>query len=171
MVANTTHTGTHPLKALPTQLTVCRVVAIPGLIAGAVQALTPMQPCTVCTAWYLGGSWAAPASCALFVAAALTDYLDGFLARKLVRPSHAVLYRYLSAPTTHHTPQRPQNATSAFGAFLDPVADKLMVATVLILLSSQPVAAGTLAGNTWLLPIATIGTCFEYKWRHRHVKR
>ena len=56
-----------------------------------------------------------------------------------------------------------QNATSEFGAFLDPVADKLMVATVLILLSSQPVAAGTMAGNTWLMPIATIGAdgcCF-----------
>ena len=45
----------------------------------------------------------------IFMFAALTDWLDGFLAR-----------RY--------------NMESAFGAFLDPVADKLMVATVLILL-------------------------------------
>ena len=45
----------------------------------------------------------------LFTAAALTDWLDGWLARKL-------------------------NQTSAFGAFLDPVADKLMVAAALIIL-------------------------------------
>jgi cardiolipin synthase (CMP-forming) len=45
----------------------------------------------------------------LFAAASITDWLDGFLARIL-------------------------NQTSAFGAFLDPVADKLMVAAALILL-------------------------------------
>jgi len=45
----------------------------------------------------------------LFVFAAVTDWLDGYLARSL-------------------------NQTSAFGAFLDPVADKLMVAAALILL-------------------------------------
>lgn len=45
----------------------------------------------------------------IFAFAAITDWLDGFLARTL-------------------------NQTSAFGAFLDPVADKLMVAAALILL-------------------------------------
>jgi cardiolipin synthase (CMP-forming) len=46
---------------------------------------------------------------AMFAAAAVTDWLDGYLARRL-------------------------NQTSAFGAFLDPVADKLMIAAALIVL-------------------------------------
>jgi cardiolipin synthase len=45
----------------------------------------------------------------IFTAAAITDWLDGWLARRL-------------------------NQTSAFGGFLDPVADKLMVAAALIVL-------------------------------------
>lgn len=47
----------------------------------------------------------------LFAIASLTDWLDGFLARKL-------------------------NQSSEFGAFLDPVADKLLVAIILIMLVS-----------------------------------
>src|SRR3954467_15683562 len=45
----------------------------------------------------------------IFTVAAITDWFDGWLARKL-------------------------NQTSAFGAFLDPVADKLMVAAALVML-------------------------------------
>ena len=64
--------------------------------------------------FYVPGSWLSPearniTATVLFTAAALTDWLDGYLARSL-------------------------NQVSAFGAFLDPVADKLMVAAALVLL-------------------------------------
>ncbi len=53
----------------------------------------------------------------IFVLAAVTDWLDGFLARKL-------------------------NATSMLGAFLDPVADKLIVSSALVLLVSDSEVLG-----------------------------
>jgi CDP-diacylglycerol--glycerol-3-phosphate 3-phosphatidyltransferase len=64
--------------------------------------------------FYLPESWMLAheknqAATFMFVLAAITDWLDGWLARKL-------------------------NQQSAFGAFLDPVADKLMVAAALIIL-------------------------------------
>jgi len=59
--------------------------------------------------FYVDAPWARPLSCLIFSVAGVTDWLDGHLARKW-------------------------NVESRFGAFLDPVADKLMVATVLILI-------------------------------------
>lgn len=50
-----------------------------------------------------------------------------------------------------------QGTMSTFGAFLDPVADKLMVAAVLVIVASRPLAAGPLAGNAWLVPALAIG--------------
>jgi CDP-diacylglycerol--glycerol-3-phosphate 3-phosphatidyltransferase len=54
-------------------------------------------------------TWAKPTAAVIFTLAGLTDWLDGYLARRL-------------------------NLTSRFGAFLDPVADKLMVSTALVLI-------------------------------------
>ena len=62
--------------------------------------------------FYLPQSWSNPAAASVFILAAITDSLDGYLARRL-------------------------GQISALGAFLDPVADKLMVATALILLVSH----------------------------------
>ncbi len=81
---------------LPTLLTWARIVAIP-LIVGVfyLDSLSRVEQNLVATA--------------MFVVFALTDWADGYLARKL-------------------------NQTSAFGAFLDPVADKFLVCASLLVL-------------------------------------
>ncbi len=80
---------------------------------------------------YVPETWMLPASRAwwssgLFAFACITDALDGYLARKL-------------------------NQTTAFGAFLDPVADKLMVGAALIMLVhlgyASPLAAFIIVGR------------------------
>jgi len=83
---------------IPNSLTWARIVLIP-LFLGV---------------FYLPHHWLTPSeqnsfATVAFILAALTDWLDGYLARRL-------------------------GQTSAFGAFLDPVADKLMVAAALIVL-------------------------------------
>lgn len=83
---------------LPIFLTWLRIVAVPLLI------LIYYVPAD----WMTGEERNLTATL-LFIGAAITDWADGYLARKL-------------------------NQTSAFGAFLDPVADKLMVAAALIML-------------------------------------
>jgi CDP-diacylglycerol--glycerol-3-phosphate 3-phosphatidyltransferase len=64
--------------------------------------------------FYAPYQWADPAAGLLFAAAGITDSLDGYLARRL-------------------------NQTSRLGAFLDPVADKLVVAVALVLLLSKDI--------------------------------
>ncbi len=79
--------------------------------------------------FYLPLTWGHIAAAVIFAVAAATDWLDGYLARKL-------------------------GETTAFGAFLDPVADKVMVTTALILLvEGNPTAFS----GMWLaLPAAVI---------------
>lgn len=64
--------------------------------------------------FYMPQKWASPVAAIAFIVAAITDSLDGYFARKY-------------------------GQTTALGAFLDPVADKLMVATALILLASHDI--------------------------------
>jgi CDP-diacylglycerol--glycerol-3-phosphate 3-phosphatidyltransferase len=80
---------------LPTILTWARIVAIPLIVGVFYLPLDAGMRNLIATV--------------LFVVFALTDWLDGFLARKL-------------------------NQTSAFGAFLDPVADKFLVCAALLVL-------------------------------------
>lgn len=81
------------LKTLPTMLTLMRIVFIPVFVV----------------VFYLPYPWINEVLAGVFALAAITDWLDGYLARRL-------------------------GQTSPFGAFLDPVADKLMVAVVLVFL-------------------------------------
>jgi CDP-diacylglycerol--glycerol-3-phosphate 3-phosphatidyltransferase len=74
--------------------------------------------------YYLPATWAHPAAGWMFALAGITDLLDGYLARRL-------------------------GQTSKFGAFLDPVADKLIVAIALVLIvqGAPHVPAGLTLGS------------------------
>ncbi|GEN22300.1 CDP-diacylglycerol--glycerol-3-phosphate 3-phosphatidyltransferase [Halomonas cupida] len=78
---------------IPNLLTLARIVFIPLLVV----------------LFYLPFSWSMPVAAALFALASITDWLDGYLARRW-------------------------DQSTPFGAFLDPVADKLMVVVALALL-------------------------------------
>jgi CDP-diacylglycerol--glycerol-3-phosphate 3-phosphatidyltransferase len=71
-----------------------------------------MIPAILALFYLLPYPWADPAACAAFALAGITDTLDGYYARKL-------------------------GQTSRLGAFLDPVADKLIVAAALVLIVSK----------------------------------
>jgi CDP-diacylglycerol--glycerol-3-phosphate 3-phosphatidyltransferase/cardiolipin synthase len=87
---------------LPNILTWMRIVAVPMVVV----------------LFYAPYHWADPAAGLLFAAAAITDSLDGYFARRM-------------------------NLTSRLGAFLDPVADKLIVAVALVLLVSKAPPTGS----------------------------
>ena len=78
---------------IPTMLTLFRILLIPVLVV----------------VFYWSNRWSNILACAIFVVGALTDILDGWIARR---------YQMFSA----------------FGAFLDPVADKLAVTIALFLI-------------------------------------
>ncbi len=83
------------VTSLPNLLTISRILIIP-LVIGC---------------FYFDGPTARWVACGLFAVAAITDWFDGYLARKW-------------------------GETSNLGRFLDPIADKLLVASVLLMLTA-----------------------------------
>jgi len=89
--------GIEMLFNLPNMLTLSRIVAIPLVVA----------------CFWLDRGWAQWLSMILFVTAAVTDWFDGYFARRY----HQI---------------------SRFGRFLDPIADKLLVVAVLFMVVALP---------------------------------
>src|ERR1700760_1526188 len=105
--------------SLPNILTFARIAAIP-LVVGCIYAQAILD-------WPLWLRWVA---LAVFIAAAVTDVLDGYFARMW-------------------------DQQSSFGRMLDPIADKLLVASCLLMLAAD----GTIRG--WSLWAAIIILCRE----------
>ncbi|CAA6669341.1 unnamed protein product [Spirodela intermedia] len=112
------------LLTIPTVLTLGRVAAVPLLIM----------------TFYMDGRWATTATTSIFIAAAITDWLDGYIARRM-------------------------RLGTAFGAFLDPVADKLTYYPLLIvayggcclvLLCTKPLEIALFGQAPWLLTLPSI---------------
>lgn len=105
--------------SLPNILTYSRIVAVPLVVA--------------CIYWesLLGGPlWLRWVAVGIFILAAITDFLDGYLARVLQQHS-------------------------AFGMMLDPIADKLLVASCLLMLAADETIKG------WSLWAAIVILCRE----------
>jgi CDP-diacylglycerol--glycerol-3-phosphate 3-phosphatidyltransferase len=92
---------------IPNQITLFRIILIPIFVI----------------IFYLPLSWSHFGAFAIFWLAAVSDILDGYLARKL-------------------------NQSSAFGAFIDPVADKLMVVVALVMIAQDY--------HSWWISVAAI---------------
>ena len=92
--------------ALPNLLTYARIAAVP-LVVGCLFAESILG----------GGMWLRWVALGLFIAAAITDFFDGYLARSLAQQS-------------------------SLGRMLDPIADKLLVSACLLMLAAD----GTIMG-------------------------
>jgi len=102
--------------ALPNILTYARIAAVPAVVA--------------CMYWQTllgGGLWLRWVALAIFIAAGITDFLDGYFARIW-------------------------GQQSTFGQMLDPIADKLLVASCLLMLAVD----GTIKGVTVLAAIVIL---------------
>lgn len=92
--------------SLPNILTYARIAAVPGLVA---------------CFFLLRGDWANWLALTIFIAAGITDFLDGYLARAW-------------------------GQQSPLGQMLDPIADKLLVAIAVLMLVAEGVIGGW---STW----------------------
>ena len=102
--------------ALPNLLTYARIAAVPAVVA-----------CMYWQAILQGGLWLRWIALAIFIAAGITDFLDGYFARMW-------------------------GQQSTFGRMLDPIADKLLVASCLLMLAVD----GTIKGVTVLAAIVIL---------------
>src|SRR5207302_10063874 len=114
----TQHIPARPL-ALPNLLTYARIIAVPAVVA-----------CMYWQAILQGGLWLRWLALAIFIAAAITDILDGYFARMW-------------------------GQQSTFGRMLDPIADKLLVASCLLMLAADETIKG------WSLWAAIVILCRE----------
>ena len=103
------------MKNLPNTLTIGRLITLPAL------ALLMM----------IDAAWAAWSALGIYTAGCITDWLDGYLARRYKLESN-------------------------FGTFLDPIADKIFISTVLICL----IANGNLSG--WGVAPVLLILCREF---------
>src|SRR5438045_3595003 len=115
----TTRGTTSRAMSLPNLLTYGRIAAIP-VVVGCIFAQASMD----------GPLWLLWVAVAIFIAAAVTDFLDGYYARIW-------------------------GQQSAFGRMLDPIADKLLVASCLLMLAADGIIHG------WTLWAAIVILCRE----------
>src|SRR5580692_8766211 len=105
--------------SIPNLLTYSRIVAVPLVVA-----------CMYWQAILQGGLWLRWVALAIFIAAGITDILDGYFARSL-------------------------GQQSSFGRMLDPIADKLLVSSCLLMLAADETIKG------WSLWAAIVILCRE----------
>ncbi|HVU40202.1 MAG: CDP-diacylglycerol--glycerol-3-phosphate 3-phosphatidyltransferase [Xanthobacteraceae bacterium] len=110
--------GAHPL-ALPNVLTYGRIVAVP-IVVGCMFYQNILH----------GGLWLRWVALAVFIVAAISDFLDGYFARAW-------------------------SQQSSLGRMLDPIADKLLVASCLLMLAAESTIHG------WALFAAVVILCRE----------
>ena len=115
----TTRAAAKNSLSLPNILTYARIAAIP-VVVGCIYAQAIMD----------GPLWLRWVAVAVFIAAGITDFLDGYYAR--------IWQQY-----------------SAFGRMLDPIADKLLVASCLLMLAADGIIHG------WTLWAAIVILCRE----------
>src|SRR5271157_2421976 len=119
MDAATSHSLRGRPLAIPNLLTYARIVAVP-IVVGCMYWQSILQ----------GGLWLRWVALAIFIAAGITDILDGYFARSL-------------------------GQQSSFGRMLDPIADKLLVASCLLMLAADETIKG------WSLWAAIVILCRE----------
>jgi CDP-diacylglycerol---glycerol-3-phosphate 3-phosphatidyltransferase len=119
------------MNSVTTQGTPSRSLALPNILTyGRIAAVPAVVACLYWQALLGGGLWLRWVALAIFIAAGVTDILDGYIARAWQQQS-------------------------SLGRMLDPIADKLLVSSCLLMLAAD----GTIRG--WSLWAAIIILCRE----------